>query len=171
MLGLDATSKTPQNILRTGQCVLNLTDHTPTMVAAVNNLARTTGTAIVPPGKQTRGYSSVPDKWTRAALTPLGSDLVEGHRILECPVQMECELVARHDMFANIPDALGAIMALEVVVRRVHIHENLRMKNFPNRIDPDKWQPMIMNFQELYGVSTGKLGASVLGEIDEELYR
>ena len=41
MLGLDASSKTTENMIRTGECVLNL----PSVenVAAVNRLARLTG--------------------------------------------------------------------------------------------------------------------------------
>ena len=53
-LGLAGTSKTTQNIMRTGECVLNL----PSVdnVAAVNLLARTTGSNPVPEGKVRRGY-------------------------------------------------------------------------------------------------------------------
>ncbi|MFZ2104019.1 MAG: flavin reductase [Roseiarcus sp.] len=49
LLGLAGTSKTTQNIMRTGECVLNL----PSVdnVAAVNLLARTTGSNPVPEGK------------------------------------------------------------------------------------------------------------------------
>jgi hypothetical protein len=54
LLGLAGTSKTTQNIMRTGECVLNL----PSVdnVAAVNLLARTTGSNPVPEGKVRRGY-------------------------------------------------------------------------------------------------------------------
>ena len=41
MLGFGARSKTPANILRTGECVLNLPSAD--LVGAVNSLARTTG--------------------------------------------------------------------------------------------------------------------------------
>lgn len=39
-----------------------------------------------------------------------------------------------------------------------------------NRVDPGKWQPLIMSFQELYGLGP-RLQASVLGQIPESLYR
>src|ERR1700754_3912558 len=54
VLGLAAESKTPQNLLRTRQCVLNLPSAA--QVEAVNRLALTTGTETVPKGKQMRSY-------------------------------------------------------------------------------------------------------------------
>ena len=53
MLGLDALSKTTENMIRTGECVLNL----PSVenVAAVDRLARLTGSNPVPGPKQSRG--------------------------------------------------------------------------------------------------------------------
>ena len=54
MLGLDPTSKTTENIIRTGECVLNLPSAD--LVGAVDRLARTTGTDPVPAGKIKRGY-------------------------------------------------------------------------------------------------------------------
>jgi flavin reductase (DIM6/NTAB) family NADH-FMN oxidoreductase RutF len=47
MLGLDASSKTTENLIRTGQCVLNLPSAQ--NVGAVNRLARLTGKNPVPP--------------------------------------------------------------------------------------------------------------------------
>lgn len=171
LLGLSSKSKTTHNILRTKQLVLNLPDDSPLMIAAVNALARTTGTEVVPPAKKQRGYFYVKDKWARAKLTPIRSEVVAPERIKECPVQMECELVSTHDLFGNEPTFTGACIALEVAVRRVHVTDELRMGGFANRIDPDKWKPMIMSFQQLYGLKHGKLVESVLGRIDEELYR
>ncbi len=49
MLGLASSSQTSINLLRTGQCVLNLPRDA--MAASVDRLARTTGTDPVPPGK------------------------------------------------------------------------------------------------------------------------
>jgi flavin reductase (DIM6/NTAB) family NADH-FMN oxidoreductase RutF len=54
MLGLQTASKTPQNMIRTGECVLNLTS--PEQADAVNRLARLTGTKSVPELKQRLGY-------------------------------------------------------------------------------------------------------------------
>ncbi|RWA06167.1 hypothetical protein EKO27_g8930, partial [Xylaria grammica] len=46
-----------------------------------------------------------------------------------------------------------------------------QMEGYPNRVDPDKWRPLIMSFQQLYGLGDGKVAASALGQIDEEKYR
>ena len=74
LLGLAGTSKTTQNIMRTGECVLNL----PSVdnVAAVNLLARTTGSNPVPEGKVRRGYRFEPDKFGIAGLTATPSETV-----------------------------------------------------------------------------------------------
>jgi hypothetical protein len=45
------------------------------------------------------------------------------------------------------------------------------MAGHANRIDPDKWYPLIMSFQELYGLGRKKTSESVLAEINEEGYR
>src|SRR3954464_10543156 len=54
MLGLSAVSKTTENMIRTGECVLNLPSSD--LVGAVDRLARTTGSDPVPSGKVQRGY-------------------------------------------------------------------------------------------------------------------
>jgi hypothetical protein len=38
-----------------------------------------------------------------------------------------------------------------------------------NRVDPDKWKPLIMSFQQFYGLGE-KVHTSTLGEIPERLY-
>ncbi|KAK4236625.1 hypothetical protein C8A03DRAFT_45418 [Achaetomium macrosporum] len=169
MLGLGASSKTAQNMLRTGQCVLNLPDDT--MAGPVNLLADTTGVDPVPPGKLERNYRFVHDKWARAGLTPQPADFVRPARVLECPVQMECEVVEVNDMRKDLPDRTGLVKAIEVRVLRVHIFPALRMAGHPNRIDPDRWRPLIMSFQDFYGLRDGKVADSVLGRISEEKYR
>src|SRR5258706_12054492 len=59
MVGFGARSKTPQNLMRTGQCVLNLPSAD--MVAAVNRLARLAGSDPVPEHKVRMGYRHEPD--------------------------------------------------------------------------------------------------------------
>ncbi|KAL9469250.1 hypothetical protein ACSS6W_010944 [Trichoderma asperelloides] len=153
VLGLAAKSKTPQNILRTGQCVVNLQDDS--MTHHVNLLATTTGTEHPSASKLDRGYRCVKDKWACAQLTPQKSDLVHPSRILECPVQMEYELAEAHDTMKDYPD----------------LKDEIRMPGYPNWIDPDRWRPLISSFQEFYGLSGSKLSKSRLGKIEEEKYR
>jgi hypothetical protein len=47
----------------------------------------------------------------------------------------------------------------------------LRLKGYENRIDTDRWRPMIMSLSELYGLEERKKAHSRLAEIDEERYR
>jgi len=53
---------------------------------------------------------------------------------------------------------------------RVHVEESILMKDNPNRIDPDKWRPLIMSFQKFYGLGP-ELQHSTLSEIPEVLYK
>jgi flavin reductase (DIM6/NTAB) family NADH-FMN oxidoreductase RutF len=169
MLGLQTASQTPQNMIRTGQCVLNLAS--PQQAQAVNNLARLTGTANMPELKKKLGYTYEPRKFEVAGLTPIASHTVAPPRALECPIQLEAVVAARHPIMEDDPQVAGLISAFEVRITRVHVHPSLIMEGHPNRIDPAKWQPLIMNFQKLYGVSSTEIVPSRLAEIEEHLYR
>ena len=83
VLGLAAPSQTTQNLLRTGQCVLNLPSVD--LVGAVNRLALATGADPVPAGKQQKGYRTVRDKFGLAGLTHVAADTVAPPRVQECP--------------------------------------------------------------------------------------
>lgn len=168
LIGLESTSQTTSNILRTKQCVLNLPDES--MSSAINGLARTTGTEIVPPGKAFREYRYVQDKFAAAKVTKQPSDLVRPSRVKECPVQMEGEVVGNFPIMEDTQEKM-MLTVFEVKIVRVHIWKKLKLKGYENRIDADKWKPMIMSFSKLYGLQGGELQHSVLAEIDEEKYR
>ncbi|ETI29601.1 hypothetical protein G647_02054 [Cladophialophora carrionii CBS 160.54] len=168
VLGLDASSQTTQNMLRTKQCVLNLASDN--MAPNVNAIARTTGTDPVPESKQGRGYTFAKDKFKRAGLTPLPSRKVTPPGVKECPVVMEAEVVAVHDMFGGRA-VQGLAVVVEVRILRISVHQELRLNGHRNRVDADKWKPMIMMFCDLYGLRDGKLEPSKLAEIEEEMYR
>lgn len=147
------------------------------MTSSVNALARTTGTPNIEQAtsdvpfhhfKRMAGYKSIHDKFSLANLTPVTSELIKPSRIAECPAQMECSLVGSYDMFS---DKGQVIMALNVQVLRTHVHDKIRMAGHRNRIDPDLWHPMIMNFQELYDINPRKVAGSDLARIGEESYR
>ncbi|KAK8081075.1 hypothetical protein PG997_008893 [Apiospora hydei] len=168
VLGLAAASQTTINLLRTKQCVLNLPSDD--MGSYINAIAKTTGSPVIPPVKQALGYEHCKDKFTRSGLTPHPSDLVQPPRIAECPVQMEAELAGTTELMQDMPDRKGFILAIEVKVIRTHVQDELRLPGHSNRIDPDRWRPMIMSFQELYGLAPKKT-VSTLASIDEEKYR
>ena len=139
MLGLAQNSKTTENIIRTGECVLNLPSAG--LVDSVDRLARTTGSDPVPPGKLMRGYRHEKAKFGVSGFTAQPGDTVAAPRALQCPVQIE----------AKLPDIM--------------------MDHAPDRIDPDKWRPLIMSFQQFYGLTQEKLQHSELGQIPEAMYK
>ncbi|HEX3531198.1 MAG TPA: flavin reductase family protein [Thermoanaerobaculia bacterium] len=168
MLGFGALSKTPANILRTGECVLNLPSVD--LVAAVNGLARTTGSDPVPPHKVAMGYRHEPDKLGVAGLTAQDSLDVAPPRIAECPVQLEAVLEGTHGLAASDPLRAGRLISLEVKILRVHLDESILMDGYPNRVDPEKWRPLIMSFCQFFGLGE-ILHPSTLAEIPEDAYR
>ncbi len=169
ILGLAAGSKTPQNMLRTGQCVLYL----PSVdnVAAVDRLALTTGSDPVPAAKIARGYRHEKDKFAIAGLTPLPSLTVAPPRALECPVQLEAVVEGVHHLAADDASLRGRTVAIELRIQRVHIEQSILMVGQANRVDPDKWRPLIMSFQKFYGLAEGETHGSTLGSVPEALYR
>jgi len=169
VLGLAAVSKTTQNLLRTRECVLNLPSHD--MAEQVNRIARTTGSDPVPAGKASRGYRYVGEKFETAGLTAVGSLIVKAPRALECPVQLEAELEEVHPLAENDPVWKGRSLALHVVVRKVHAATEILADGEPDRIDPDKWRPLIMSFQQFYGLTPGRVHGSELAKIPESAYR
>jgi flavin reductase (DIM6/NTAB) family NADH-FMN oxidoreductase RutF len=156
ILGLSARSKTTQNMIRSGQCVLNLPSHD--LAGEVNRLARTTGSDPVPEGKQRKGYRFEPAKFELAGLTPVAGQVVTAPRVVECPVQLEAKVEAVHGVADDDPRQKGAISLIEVRIVRVHIEEQILMAGDRNRVDPDKWRPLIMSFQEFYGLAPSKVG-------------
>jgi len=75
-----------------------------------------------------------------------------------------------HELERDDPAEAGSIILAEVAVTRVHVHEELRMDGHPNRIDPLRWQPLLMSFQRFF--TTGdEVSPSRLATIDEEWYR
>lgn len=168
MIGLSMYSKTTQNILRTGECVLNLPSVK--QVEAVNLLAKTTGVNPVPSAKFQRGYRYEKEKFGIAGLTPQPSETIMSPRVLECPVQLEAVVEGTHGLAQNDPALSGRIITIELRMQRVHLDESIIMDGNPNRVDSDKWRPLIMSFQEFYGLGE-KVHYSTLGEIPESMYQ
>jgi flavin reductase (DIM6/NTAB) family NADH-FMN oxidoreductase RutF len=167
MLGFGARSKTPQNLLRTGECVINLPDVS--LVSAVDRLARTTGSDPVPPHKAAMGYRHERDKFAVAGLSAEASLSVAPSRVRECPVQLEARLAGTHPLAGHIEADRDKLIAIEVTIVRVHVREDVRMKGHENRIDPNRWRPLIMSFCRYYGLGS-ELQDSRLAEIPEGMY-
>lgn len=169
ILGIAGVSQTTLNLLRTRQCVVNLPSDD--MAHYINPMAKTTGSRIVPPMKQVLGYSPCTDKFKLSGLTQQPSDLVQPPRIAECPVQMEAEVMNSLELMQDLPDRKGALLAIEVKILRTHVRNDLRLDGHANRVDPDRWRPLIMSFQEFYGLAPKKVIDSDLATINEEKYR
>jgi flavin reductase (DIM6/NTAB) family NADH-FMN oxidoreductase RutF len=168
MLGFGARSKTPQNLIRTGECVLNLPSAS--LADMVDQLALTTGSNPVPETKVRRGYRHEKDKFGISGFTATESELVKAPRVQECPVQMEARLRHVHPIAAEDEVSRGSLVSLEVQIVRVHVDDSIVMAGEENRIDPDKWRPLIMSFQHFYGLGP-RLRDSTLARIPESMYR
>ena len=158
MLGMSTRSKTVNNLRREGECVLNLPSAD--LVDVVDRLALTTGSNPVPDYKQKMGYRYEPNKFEIAGVTPIASDMVQPPRVYECPVQLEAKVTAIHPFGSDDSHLAG----IEVQILRVHIEDSLMVSHEKDYVDPDKWQPLIMNFCEFYGLSE-KVYPSRLGEV------
>lgn len=168
LIGVAAFSKTLDNLLETQQCVLNL----PSVAEApaVNRLALTTGFNPVPPHKAARGYRHEPDKFAAAGLTPLTAETVAAPRVRECPVQLEAVVEASHGLAEQDARLRGHARCFELRIQRVHVDEVLLVPGTPERIDPERWRPLIMSFQRFYGLGEELLD-SRLATIPEQTYR
>ncbi len=168
MLGLNASSKTVENLKRTGHCVLNIPSAD--LVACVDRIALTTGSNPVPANKVGMGFRYVADKFGLAQLTPVSGDTVAAPRAIECPVQMEAVVEQITPFGATNPKIRTRLVGIEVRIVRVHAHPEIMVDGNPNRIDPDKWRPLIMSFREFYGLGA-RVHHSRLAGFPEDKFR
>ena len=169
VLGLGAGSQTARNLRRERQCVLNLPSQA--QVAEVDRLALTTGADPVPAVKAARGYRHVRDKFGAAGLTADASQAVAPPRARECPVQLEAVVEAVHGIADDDEALRGRLLSVEVRIVRVHLDPAIAVAGHPDRVDPDRWRPLIMSFQKFYGLGAGQLHPSALASIPEAMYR
>lgn len=158
VIGMGARSHTVANLRRERECVLSLPSAD--LVSAVDRLACTTGSNPVPAYKQRMGFEHVRDKFARAGLHPLPSEVVAAPRVAEAPIQLE-GLVRR---MLPIGKPSDHSLAIEVEVVRTHAHESILDPDHRHHIDPDRWRPLIMSFLEFYGLG-GRAHPSRLAEV------
>ncbi|MDB4909733.1 MAG: hypothetical protein JWO39_556, partial [Gemmatimonadetes bacterium] len=53
---------------------------------------------------------------------------------------------------------------------RIHVDASIRMTGHDDRIDPEKWRPLIMSFQQFFGLGE-IVHESALSRIPETVYR
>lgn len=144
VLGMGNSAQTTANLLRTGECVLNLAPST--LVGAVDRLAMTTGARTVPDSKAAMGYRHELDKFGAAGLTRQAADVVTAPRVAECPIQLEA-VVASADPFQ---DAGASATVFRVETVRTHVSSDLLIPG-TEYVDPIRWDPLIMKFCEFFG--------------------
>ncbi len=167
VVGVAAASKTTRNLMRNRECVLNLPSVNE--AAAVNRLAKTTGSNPVPEGKLQKGYRYEEDKFGLAGFTKIEAETVNASHVQECPVHMEATIEAVHGLAEGDIDQRGRIVTFELRIHRIFIDDAILLEGNNNRVDPDKWKPLIMSFQQFYTLGD-KVQYSTLGEISETLY-
>lgn len=168
VIGIGSRSQTAQNLLTTGEVVINLPSERE--VDHVDRLALTTGRPEVSARRQAAGYRHVRDKFAEARVTPLDSETVAPPRIAEFPVHVEGAVAKVHPLGGATSPAEADLLAVEIAVTRVHVRESLRLAGHANRIDPERWDPLMLSFQRFFGLGA-ETRPSRLATIDEEWYR
>jgi flavin reductase (DIM6/NTAB) family NADH-FMN oxidoreductase RutF len=143
LLGLANAAQTTANLMRERECVLNLPSSG--MVDAVDRLALTTGKPTVADYRVKQGYRYEPEKFAVARLTEQASELVRPPRAAECPIQLECRVVAAYPLVSA-----ENVTAFEVEVLRAHVEADLVIPG-THYVDPLGWDPLIMKFCEFFG--------------------
>jgi len=167
MIGIDATSHTTKNLKRNGQCVLNLASGD--LAEKVNALALLTGSEEIPLHKKMLGYKSVTDKFSQSGLTPqLASDGIPS-AIKECPIQLEVSVESFNNFGDNDSRMAVPAYAIELKINKVSVMPSVLQDGSNNKIDPNKWNPLIMNFRKLYSL-TAEVNESRLARKPEALY-
>lgn len=156
------------NLQASRECVNNLPSSA--QVDSVDRLALTTGRNPVPERRTKVGYRYEGQKFATAGLTPLVSHTVQPPRAAECPVNLEGRVVDFYPLESDESDRSGDMLVFEIKITHIHVHEAIRSAGSANRVDPDRWRPLLMNFQRFYGIGD-ELRPSRLATIDEEWYR
>jgi flavin reductase (DIM6/NTAB) family NADH-FMN oxidoreductase RutF len=144
VLGLGADGQGLQNIVRTKEAVVSLPSEF--LTDAIERIAPTTGRPDVPSWKAKLGYIFEADKFRRAGLTRLGSEVVLPSGIDECPVNLETRLVRVND---PAPARAFALVELEVV--RVSADVDILIPG-SERIDVSRWRPLFYVFRHYFGL-------------------
>jgi len=159
VLGMALAGQGCQNVMRTGEAVINLPG--PDLHHAVEAIADTTGCEQVPAHKAAMGYRHEADKFGRAGLAALPSQLVAAPRVAQCPLQLEAKLLVVHHG-STVGDHAPGFVSLEMRVVRVHAHEAILCAG-SDHIDTARWSPLLYVFRHYFDTGT-KLGQNFRAE-------
>lgn len=138
VIGLGTQGKAFENLQTCTEAVLNLPAHT--QWQQVEKIANVTAKSPVP--ENPPGYTFCEDKFSLGGFTPAASNLVQPMRILDCPISAECRV-------SQISEREGyAIVEMQILT--VHAKPELIFDG--QKINPEKWQPLIYNFRHYHGL-------------------
>ncbi|NMP21269.1 flavin reductase family protein [Sulfobacillus harzensis] len=142
VLGLGEGGHGLANLRQRGECVVNVPG--PDLWERVEALAPFTGANPVPDFKKSV-FHHEKDKFGIAGLTAAPSHHVRPCRIVECPLQVEAQLV---DLRMSGEGTRFGIIEVEAIT--VHAHEDIVRDD--SHIDPTVWSPLIYNFRHYFGL-------------------
>ncbi len=152
---LEVSAKTTKNLIRTGECVLNLPSDE--CAAAVDRLAQLAGAASDPQaGSKLWGSNfslwrcQVSKEFQAARLTPAPSEVVSVPRALECPVQLEAAVTGRQRLNREKSEWGRHSLTIEVRILRVYLDPSTVLDNDTNRSGSAKWKPLMARLQEAH---------------------
>lgn len=140
VIGLGLQGKAFENLQTCSEVVLNLPDHR--LWQQVENIAPVTAKHPIPDFQQGL-YQFCDNKFALGKFTAASCQFVKPARIQECPISAECR-VKQYS-----PREGYAIIELEILT--VHALPELIMDG--NKINPEKWQPLIYNFRHYHGLT------------------
>lgn len=142
---LDAGTRTAKNMIRTGECVLNLPSAE--RAATVVRLAQLAGTDRRAESSLRRRYFS--EEFRMARLTPVPSETVSAPRALECPMQLEAVLTNNRRLNGDGHEK-DEPLTIEVRILRVHLDPSIVLDDDANRVEPNEWKPLMACLREAY---------------------
>ena len=105
----------------------------------------------------------------RAWRTPDASRAVAPLR--GCPVQLEAVVEAVHGIADDDEALRGRLLDVDARVVRMHLDPAVVAADHPDRVDADRWRPLVMSFQRFCGLGREQLHPSALAGILEAVYR
>ncbi len=163
VLGLEEGGQSLDNVRRLPEITVNFPSAS--QWQHVERLAGVTGRNPVPENKAA-AYSFESQKFERAGLTPVASDLVAAPRVSEAPIQLEARVMR------VAPAMNGAFGIVEAEVVRVHAANEIAVAG-TNHLDPEAWHPLIYAYRHFFdrGEEVGWTRKSPLVRLPESVER
>jgi flavin reductase (DIM6/NTAB) family NADH-FMN oxidoreductase RutF len=146
-LDLPWQSTTANNLMRTGECVINLPG--PETIAAIERLAQTV-TSINKNFDFSFSRAAVCETLTPAHMTLVPSEAISALRALECPMQLEARIEGSIDTMDHeriVPLDKSVTFGLNVL--RVHVDSSVVLSD----VVPNMWTPLMTCLREAYRTS------------------